>query len=98
MNYLLAPRFNMIDSTAMIVFGILFSRGEFLKAVLLFLGAVVFSSLLQHLLGKHAKDKEWQSLADSGQKVAAIKRRRELYNSSLKEALDAVDAYIALKK
>lgn len=98
MNYLLAPRFNMIDSTAMICFGILFSRGEFLKAVLLFLGAVVLSSLLQYLLGKHAKDRQWQSLADTGQKVAAIKLHRQIYQSSLKEALDAVDAYTALKK
>lgn len=98
MNYILAPRFNMIDSTAMIVFGILFAQGEFLQAVMMFLGAVILSSLLQHLFGKHAKDKEWQSLADTGQKVAAIKRHRQLYKSSLKEALDAVDAYTALKK
>ena len=98
MNYLLTPRFNMIDSTAMIVFGILFAQGEFLQAVMVFLGAVIFSSLLQHLFGKHAKDRQWQSFADSGQKITAIKVHRQLYQSSLKEALDAVDAYIALKK
>lgn len=98
MNYLLAPRFNMIDSTAMIIFGILFARGEFLQAVLTFLGAAIFSSLLQHLFSKHAKDRQWQSLADTGKKVAAIKLHRELYKSSLKEAHDAVCAYSALKK
>ena len=98
MNYILAPRFNMIDSTAMIVFGTLFAQGEFLQAVLVFLGAVTLSSLLQHLFGKHSKDKQWQALADAGQKVAAIKRHRELYNSTIKDALEIVDAYIRLSK
>jgi len=98
MAYLLTPRFNMIDSTALIVFGILFAQGELLQAVLVFLGAVILSSLLQYFFNKNAKDKQWQSLADSGQKVAAIKRHRELYQSSLKEALDVVDAYQAKRK
>ena len=98
MNYLLTPRFNMIDSTAMIIFGILFAQGKFLQAVLVFLGAIFLSSLLQHFFGKYAKDKQWQSLADTGQKVSAVMLHRGLYNSSLKEAVDAVDAYLGLKK
>lgn len=95
MKYILAPRFNMIDSTALIVFFTLFAQGKFLQAVLVFLGAIFLSSLLQHFFNKRGKEKQWQSLADSGQKVAAIKRHRELYGSTLKDALNAVDAYVA---
>lgn len=58
MKYILAPRFNMIDSTAMIMFGTLFAQGEILQAVLVFLGAVIISSALQFFYGKHAKDRQ----------------------------------------
>ena len=98
MKYILAPRFNMIDSTAMIMFGTLFAQGKILQAILVFLGAVIISSTLQFFYGKHVKERQWQSLADSGQKVAAIKCHRELYDSTLKDALDAVDAYVAKQR
>jgi len=40
------------------------------------------------------RDHEWMALARGGAKVAAIKRHREIHESSLKQALDAVNAYI----
>ena len=98
MKYILAPRFNMIDSTALIMIGILLAQSRFLQAVMVFLGAVFISSTLQFFYGKYAKDRQWQSLADNGQKIAAIKRHRELYKSTLKEAVDVVNAYETLKK
>lgn len=98
MNYLLALRFNMLDTTLICACGIYLGQGKYMTALVLMVVGVIVVSLLQHFFGKHAKDKQWQSLADTNQKVAAIQRYRKLYQSSLKEALDAVDAYQAKRK
>lgn len=44
---------------------------------------------------KVSKDLPWQQAADAGSYVLAIQRHRSIYNSTLKDAKDVVDAYLA---
>lgn len=93
MKFLLDKRFNMLDATAIAIVAIYVSHGEWVSALVALVVGVSVALLAEHFLYNY-KDSPWKFLADSGQKVAAVKEYRTIYGSTLTEALAAVDRYL----
>lgn len=96
-------RFSYLDYLWLSAFLVLLMQHKFLLAfITLFVGAL-FSIYVEKKVNnmaeklaemeKQNKDAIWQAEADLGRKVNAIKKHRELFGSSLKEAHDVVKAY-----
>jgi len=78
---------------ALLVF-YLFLQGMFLQGIAVFLLAIVFVIYVERLIDKR-RDHVWKAKAAMGQKIEAIKLHRAIHGSTLKESLDAVEAYLA---
>lgn len=93
-RFFTGQRFSMIDSVCITAGAVYFTQGKFLYALMVFLFGVIVAVIVGYQDGNAKKDKKWKQFADGSQKVAAIREHRIVYGSSLKEALDAVDAYL----
>jgi ribosomal protein L7/L12 len=98
MSYFIERRFNILDAMVIAALSIFIAQGQFVLALITVCVGIFVALITQAYFGKRAKDRQWQVLARQDLKVRAIKRHRELYGSSLKEALDAVQAYQATLK
>lgn len=94
MKFLTECRFNIIDSTFIAVVVSYLGQGHYLLAVLFAALGATINSLVEH----YGKNRLWQELLKAGQKVEAIRVHRTLFKSTLKDALEAVNAYEAKLK
>ena len=90
---IIEPRFNVIDTMMICAIGILIAQSQFLMAAAVGIAGMVITSTVSAVFGKRAKDRQWQLISKQGNTVGAIKKHRELYGTSLKQALDIVYAY-----
>ena len=93
MNKLFHMRFNIIDLIGTSTVSIYLSRGQFVVALVASVIGVVLSLVLDGVFKLHAMNQQWQQLADAEQLVPAVKKHRELFGSSLKDAHHAVMEY-----
>ena len=97
LRFITQVRFSYLDYVWLSAFFMLFVQHRFLLAFLAFFVGVLFSAYLEKRIRDKdtpSKDAVWQESAKNGFPITAIKLHRQLYGSSLKEAKDAVDAYI----
>lgn len=108
MDYLTRPRLNYLDLCWMSSFMGLVMTGRIVAGlVVCILGA--FTSVMLEKISRNAlldkfaaeqrkREKIWQDRADAGYRIEAIKLHREIYGSTLKEAMHAVDMHIGQRK
>ena len=93
LRFITQLRFSYLDYVWLSAFLVLSMQNKFLLAFLAFLVGIIFSIWIEKWI--HKKEKSaWQMAADNGYLITAIKMHRQQYGSTLKEAKDAVDAYI----
>jgi hypothetical protein len=95
MKYLLEKRFNFIDSVAISAMCIYISQGNFKMALVAACVGALVNIIAQIFYGKWSMDRQWQKMTRERGRVLGIKMHRELYNSSLRDALEAVTQYEA---
>lgn len=104
LRFITQLRFSYLDYFWLSASLVLLIQHKFLLAFIAFFVGILFSVYVERKVNnmvveelialiKQNKDAEWQAEADSGGNVLAVKKHRELYGSSLKEAVDAVKAY-----
>lgn len=100
MNFIFEPRLSLFDSACTSAMAILLYRGQWMLALGIAIIGVLFSQLTIGAIALRAMNKQWQCLVPTGNEslVPAIKKHRELFNTGLKEAVDAVRAYRDNKK
>lgn len=95
LQYITKERHSHFDLTWLLLSFYCFVQGMFTLGLILYFGGVLLSVALITIAGRDAK---WHRLAKLGYKVEAIKEHRRVYGSSLRDALDAVEAYMGLPK
>lgn len=92
MKFLLQPRLSYLDLVWIIPSVHFIQAGKPLVGILWVVVGAVLSVLITRVAEYKPRDEEWQSLAHD-QYVEAIKRYRNIYGSTLKEAMKKVDDY-----
>ena len=92
---IIEPRFSIIDTMLICVVGLLIAQSMFLAATCAAVIGMGITGFIGAVFGKRAKDKQWQLLMRQDRKIEAIKMHRFLYNTTLKDAKEVVDAYQA---
>lgn len=93
LKFLMQYRFSHYDTIGMFVTFYFFLNFRFLEGLLAFFASILSSVWIERWIRRKEKP-AWQMAADNGYPVTAMKMYRQQYDSTLREAKDAVDAYI----
>jgi hypothetical protein len=95
MNQLFKLRFNIIDLIGGAMLCIFLSRGQWIMALVSGIALAGLSVIGHNMLKLYTMNRQWQMLVEQHENwlVPAIKKHRELFGSSLKDAVTIVRAY-----
>ena len=95
MKFLFSHRFNLIDMVGCAALSVLVSTGQLLMALVVGIIMASISAISRCVITFHLANRQWQRLVDEQPDylIPAIKKHRELFGSTLKDAYEVVVDY-----